>query len=183
MNISIDNYYNLALQTIPNTSTDNSLDNSSQKRNKAVSRVADKVEISSSGKKLSDDEKREVEELKKTDKEVKAHEQAHLAAGAGVTKGGPHYEYKKGPDGQVYAVGGEVSIDTSEGRTPSETISKMERVRAAATAPANPSGQDMKVAAEAGSKASEARMELANKVNDKGPDSKEKKGSNIDILA
>jgi len=112
-------------------------------------------------KPLSEEEKKEVEKLKNLDREVKAHEQAHMAAGAGVVRGGPHYEYQKGPDGQSYAVGGEVSIDTSEGKTPIDTLMKMERVRAAAMAPANPSGQDLSVAATASSKAAEARVEMS----------------------
>jgi hypothetical protein len=83
-----------------------------------------------------------------------------MAAGAGIVRGGASYSFQKGPDGRDYAVGGEVSIDTGEGKTPEETIIKMERVRAAALAPANPSGQDIRVAADATSKAAKARMEL-----------------------
>ncbi len=113
------------------------------------------------GENLSDEEKREVEKLKRTDTEVRAHEAAHLAAGGGVVRGGAKFSYKKGSDGLSYAVGGEVSIDTSEGKTPEETIAKMERVKAAALAPANPSGQDLRVAAEASSKLSEARSKKA----------------------
>lgn len=113
------------------------------------------------GELVSETEVRELNELKRRDREVRAHEQAHVGAGAGLVRGGAHYQYKKGPDGRLYAVGGEVSIDTSEGRTPQETIQKMDRVKAAALAPANPSPQDRNVAAEAAGKATKARMELA----------------------
>ncbi|HEX6736041.1 MAG TPA: putative metalloprotease CJM1_0395 family protein, partial [Azonexus sp.] len=43
----------------------------------------------------------------------------------------------------------DVSIDTSPGRTPEETIAKARQIRAAALAPADPSTQDRRVAAAA----------------------------------
>jgi len=113
------------------------------------------------GQPLSDEEQREVKELKKRDRKVKAHEQAHMAAGAGVVRGTAQYEYKKGPDGISYAVGGEVSVDTSEASTPEATVTKMEKVKAAALAPVDPSPQDRRIAAEASVKAVEARAEVA----------------------
>ena len=113
------------------------------------------------GETLTRKEQMEVRGLRKRDQEVRAHEQAHIAAGAGVTRGGPRYEFERGPDGGLYAVEGEVSIDTSEARTPEETIRKMERVKAAALAPANPSSQDRRVAAQAAAKAQKARAEIA----------------------
>ena len=62
-----------------------------------------------------------------------------------------------------YAVGGEVNIDTSPGRTPQETIDKARQVQAAALAPADPSGQDRSVAARAGQMAQQAQAELSAK--------------------
>lgn len=105
-------------------------------------------------------EKREVEELKARDLEVRAHEQAHASVG-GQYAGAPQYEFERGPDGKQYAVGGEVSIDISEESSPEETLRKMQQVKAAALAPAEPSPQDLRVANEATQKASEARSELA----------------------
>ncbi len=109
---------------------------------------------------LTDDEKKEVQQLKDRDREVRVHEQAHAAVG-GQYAGSPTYEYKTGPDGKKYAVGGEVSIDVSEEEKPEDTIQKMQVVRAAALAPAEPSTQDLKVAAEASQKESTARAELS----------------------
>ena len=55
---------------------------------------------------------------------------------------------KLGPDGNRYAIGGEVSIDVAPvDGDPEATIAKMEIVKAAALAPAEPSAQDRKVAA------------------------------------
>lgn len=113
---------------------------------------------------LDEDTKREVEKLKKTDQEVKTHEQAHMSAGGGHVKGGASYEYQTGPDGNRYAVGGEVSIDTSPVKgDPAATIRKMQAVRSAALAPSNPSAQDRAVAAQAAQAAASAMAELSQK--------------------
>ena len=102
-----------------------------------------------------------VDELKARDREVRAHEQAHVAAAGSYARGGPAYTYQRGPDGQNYAVGGEVSIDTSaiEG-DPEATIRKAQVVRAAALAPADPSAQDRAVAAAATQMEAQARQDL-----------------------
>lgn len=108
----------------------------------------------------SEQEKKIVEELKARDREVRAHEQAHVAAAGGLAQGGPTYTYHYGPDGRAYAVGGEVNIDTSPGRTPEETIDKARQIRAAALAPSDPSDQDRAVAAAAAQLEAQARQEL-----------------------
>jgi len=103
---------------------------------------------------------KEIEQLKARDQEVRTHEQAHATTG-GQYAGSPQYEYTTGPDNKRYITGGEVSIDVSEAKSPEETLRKMEQVRAAALAPAEPSSQDLKVAAEASQKAVEARTDIA----------------------
>ncbi|MBR9826781.1 MAG: hypothetical protein GYB36_13425 [Alphaproteobacteria bacterium] len=109
---------------------------------------------------LSDEEQKVVNELSARDREVRAHEQAHKAVGGAYT-GAISYTYQQGPDGKNYAVGGEVPIDASEiPGDPEATIEKMRIVKAAALAPAEPSGQDRKVAAQADAKAAAARAEL-----------------------
>lgn len=110
---------------------------------------------------LSPEQQAEVSKLQKVDQEVRQHEMAHMAAGAGMVTSGASYTYTRGPDGRNYAVAGEVSIDTSPGRTPEESIARAERIRAAALAPADPSPQDRSVAAEAAQMAAQARQELA----------------------
>lgn len=106
-------------------------------------------------------EQQEIDELQRRDREVRTHENAHAAVG-GQYAGSPNYEFESGPDGRQYAVGGEVSIDISEGNTPEETVRKMQQVRAAALAPAEPSPADLRVAGEATQLAAEARVEIAN---------------------
>jgi hypothetical protein len=88
--------------------------------------------------------------LKQRDREVRAHEQAHVIAGGGLVRGGANFGYATGPDGKLYAVSGEVSIDSSAiPEDPAATIRKMNQVIKAALAPAQPSGQDRSVASSA----------------------------------
>jgi len=124
--------------------------------------VAQSTEKLPSGTELTPEEKRDVEELKARDREVRAHEMAHVLAGGAYVTSGPSYTYQTGPDGKGYAVGGSVGIDTSPvDGDPEATIQKMQTVVAAALAPAMPSGQDMKVAAQARQAEAKARAELA----------------------
>lgn len=113
--------------------------------------------------KLDEAEKKQVEDLKKRDAEVRTHEQAHMAAAGSLAMGGPNYVFQTGPDGRQYAIGGDVKIDTSPGNTPEETARKARQIRAAALAPADPSAQDLKVAASAAS----MEIEAATKNGDK----------------
>ncbi|CAM3993105.1 MULTISPECIES: putative metalloprotease CJM1_0395 family protein [Pseudoalteromonas] len=104
----------------------------------------------------------QIKELKARDTEVRIHEQAHASVG-GQYAGSPSYEYQRGPDGTNYAVGGEVQIDVAEIEgDPQATIEKMQTVRAAALAPAEPSGADRAIAADATQKLAAAQAELTN---------------------
>ncbi|MDY0233119.1 MAG: putative metalloprotease CJM1_0395 family protein [Sulfurimonas sp.] len=136
---------------------------------------------------LSEDEKRLVLDLQSRDAEVRAHEAAHQSGGAAT--GGASYTYQKGPDGRMYAIGGEVSISYKSGSTPQETIANADAVIAAALAPANPSGQDLAVASSANMMKIKAQQQLAQETQekltgketykneaDKNSDSKEEKG-------
>jgi len=126
-----------------------------------------KEKENSTGKEeLTESEEKRVKELKKIDREVRTHEQAHLAAAGGLARGGATFTYTKGPDGKRYATGGEVNIEISpvEGN-PKETIRRMQQVRKAALAPANPSSQDRSVAAQASREEAKARAELSNPKN------------------
>lgn len=106
-------------------------------------------------------ETKEIKQLQQRDREVRSHELAHAAVG-GASTGAPSYTFQTGPDGKKYAVGGEVSVDLStiEGK-PRATIAKMQKVHAAALAPAHPSIQDTRVAATATKLILQAQAELA----------------------
>lgn len=128
-------------------------DNSGEQRNAS--------ENSNDPNDISEQELKQIQELEARDAEVKAHERAHDAVGGSYT-GSPSYAYQVGPDGKRYAVGGEVSVDLSEvPGDPRATIQKMQRVRAAALAPAQPSTQDIKVASKAQRNIADAHTELS----------------------
>jgi hypothetical protein len=133
----------------------------------------DRVSISQEGRRMLEDsaynqnpsvlsleEQQQVEQLKQRDQKVKAHEQAHMAAGGDLVQGGSSYTYEQGPDGKNYAVGGEVRIDTSKEDTPEVTMEKMRRVQRSALAPADPSATDRAAAAKAYQQESNARLEI-----------------------
>lgn len=106
-------------------------------------------------------EQQEVDALEARDREVVAHEQAHSAVG-GQYAGAPSYSYERGPNGVLYAVSGEVSIDVSPvPNDPVATIRKMRQIKAAAMAPAEPSAQDRRVAQEATQMIAEAQAQIA----------------------
>ena len=119
------------------------------------------------GSDLTPAQQEEVAKLKQVDQAVKAHEQAHASVG-GQYAGAPSYTYVQGPDGQRYAVAGEVPI--SAGGVPGDpaaTVRKAEQVIAAALAPADPSGQDRAVAASAQAVKAQAQAEFAKEQQDR----------------
>lgn len=125
-----------------------------------------------------------VSELKQRDAEVRAHEAAHLAAAGSIAKGGASFNYQQGPDGIQYAIGGEVSIDTSAiPGDPAATLRKADTIRRAALAPAQPSGPDMQAAASATAMAAQAQAELLQKNQDTQNGNKEQRGTKIDVSA
>lgn len=154
--------------------------------NRSQQKEADKQD----GKKLQGDamllpeQIKQVEQLKARDREVRVHEMAHLAAAGGLATSAASYTYQLGPDGARYAIGGEVSIDTSSGNNPEESIRKAQTIRAAALAPAEPSGQDLAVAAQASQMEAQARAEQAAESRTEGQtESEDKQAPQADVEA
>ena len=114
---------------------------------------------------LTPQEQREVSELKTTDAEVKAHENAHKAAAAGLSTSAPNYEYETGPDGKKYAVAGDVNVSYQSSSDPEVNLKNAQQLRAAALAPADPSSQDRKVAMQAEREIAQARQEILEEQN------------------
>lgn len=110
--------------------------------------------------KLNKQDISQLQQLKLRDTEVRNHEQAHLSAAGQYARGGASFTYQKGPDGGSYAVSGEVNIDVTKESSPEATIAKMQTIKRAALAPANPSGADKRIAAQANVKEAQARQEL-----------------------
>lgn len=121
--------------------------------------------VGKDGEELSDEEKRQVNELASIDTKVHEHENAHLAAAGGLAQGGADYTYTEGPDGKLYATGGEVSIDTSSTGDAQKDVQKAQQIQAAAMAPADPSPQDYRVAADAAIMQMEAQMKVSEELS------------------
>ena len=134
---------------------------------------------SSSTTQLSPEALALIDKLKARDLEVRQHELAHLAASGGLATSGASYTYQRGPNGVDYATGGEVNIDTSPGATPQETIERARTIQAAALAPAEPSGPDRAVAAQAQQMEMKARAELAQRAYEEAPAGR----PNVDLFA
>ena len=110
--------------------------------------------------------KKILQKLRVTDMKVRAHEMAHLKAAQGVAISGPNYEYVRGPDGKMYAIGGEVNIDTTPiPGNPKATAEKAEKIKRAALAPSDPSPQDYRVAQQAEMMKQRALSELHHEEN------------------
>jgi hypothetical protein len=111
-----------------------------------------------------------VQAMRARDREVRSHEQAHVAASGGLANGGPSYQFARGPDGRLYATGGEVNIDVSAvANDPRATIDKAQKIRRAALAPTNPSQQDKAVAARASAMAMQAKIEIQRAAREDAP--------------
>lgn len=133
---------------------------------------------------LTEEQRREVAQLEARDREVRAHEQAHIAASGGLSVGGAQFTYTRGPDGKQYATGGEVQLDVSSGRTPQETIARAQAIQRSASAPASPSGQDRAVAAAAARMELQARQQLAEqRVAEVDNDASSGSGTRLNLLA
>jgi len=153
-----------------------SLSDSASQDNTLAPNVANKEEEGSSTKSESDEknnvdpqtnsegyseaELESINALEVRHREVIAHEKAHSAVG-GQHAGTPRYSYETGPDGERYAVSGEVSIDTSIiSGDPQATLQKAQQIKAAALAPVDPSIQDLRVANKADQMANQARSDI-----------------------
>lgn len=113
------------------------------------------------------DQQQQLRELQRADTSVRQHEAAHQAAG-GPYAGGASFTYTRGPDGKNYATAGEVPVDTSPERDPQATVRKMETVKAAALAPADPSPQDLRVAQQANAAKAQAMQQMRSKASGQG---------------
>lgn len=158
-----------------NTENTNSQNKDSKQNNEQTQMI--------NGVELTMQQVQQVRELQSIDRNVKAHEAAHQAAGGGLA-GAASFSYTRGPDNQMYATAGEVPIRMQKGRTPEETIANARQVVVAAMAPADPSPQDYKVAANALKMEFEARAEAtklkAQEAQEKNEENEEKQ-ENLDI--
>lgn len=127
---------------------------------KPVPVATEKISLHSKAKELSDAEHAEIGSLKARDSKVRQHEQAHLSAAGGLNVSRAAFVYQRGPDGVNYAVGGDVRIDTSPGRTPADSLARADMIIDVALAPSDPSPSDRSAAAKGQSMAQQASAEL-----------------------
>lgn len=168
MNINFNTNYSLNLAQ--QNSSNKALNNKDKNEDDTQKQVVNGLELDAK-------QIQQLRELQSTDREVKAHEAAHQAAG-GSLAGGASYSYVKGPDNQMYAISGEVPIRMQKGNTPDETIANARQIASAAMAPANPSPQDYKVAANALKLEMEARSEAVKLKAEKNIQDKKDKEQN-----
>lgn len=161
MQINGASYYPYLKQDYTNTSSTANLNENAEKNSAENSSETSKNENSKEKNinELSPSERSEVRQLQVIDTKVRAHEMAHMAAGAGLT-GGASYTYTRGPDNKMYATAGEVPISVPHSNDPQENLTNARRVQTAALAPSDPSPQDYRVAAAGMRMELEARAEL-----------------------
>ena len=105
---------------------------------------------------------RRVQELAERDRKVRTHEQAVRAIAGTCGVRGTTYSYQVGPDGRLYVVDGQVSLDTSEvPGDPEATLRKAEQLQQAALSGGEASPQERAAAAVAAALAAQARQKLA----------------------
>lgn len=156
--------FNAGAATLTPSSTSNANDHPANTKQDAADQASRRDETgvapkAADGTALAPEQIEQLEQLKQTDRAVRQHEMAHQTVG-GAYAGGASYDYEVGPDGQRYAVAGEVSIDYGPvPNDPKATIEKMQTVIAAALAPADPSPKDYQVAAQARQYLLEAKLE------------------------
>jgi len=103
--------------------------------------VKDYIEVGNT-KFDKNDYERVLEKFRNKDREVKLHESLHSSLlGKNVS-----YRYQIGPDGKLYAIGGETKLDTTLPKNPKEALYKIDQIKKAATASPNLSNADLNIA-------------------------------------
>lgn len=82
-------------------------------------------------------------ELQNADVSVRNHEGLHFRTAGGLAAGLPVLDYMQGPDGQYYAVAGEVRVQTGATSDPEKASRDASTYARAAIAPGDASAQDM----------------------------------------
>jgi len=108
-------------------------------------RSQDYIETSPINKNLDEEDfARVLAKFKNKDAEIRLHEQAH--ASIGPTTSPISYNYQQGPDGKMYAVGGNVRLDTSMPDDPKAAAFKLDMLQKAASGPTHMSNADGAIA-------------------------------------
>lgn len=140
------------------TTTQEKQDN--EEKNRGLLTSDNETEISSNDRKLSREEQKEVEKIKRIDREVRRRELVHRAVAGDFARGSVSFKYVTGPDGNKYAVEGHNNIDVRPvPNNPEATIRKAQAIRNVKPASGN-SSQDRSVSTKVAKMEHEARTEL-----------------------
>ncbi len=93
------------------------------------------------------DYERVLDKFKNLDSQTRAHEQLH--ASLTNTKAPISYNYQMGPDGKLYAMGGNVKIDTSIPEDEGAALAKLNELQKASLASGGLSSADAQIARDA----------------------------------
>lgn len=88
------------------------------------------------------DYERVLDKFEASDANIRSHEQSHASS---IHASTPQYNYQQGPDGKLYAVGGNVRMDTSIPKDPAQAAAKMDNLSQAAGAPHDLSAADAQI--------------------------------------
>lgn len=94
---------------------------------------------------LSDAEKAYLKQLQLADASVRNHEGLHFRAASGLGNL-PDYQTVTGPDGNQYAVAGNVTVSTTSGANETQAARELQTLGIAATAPSDASAADLSAA-------------------------------------
>lgn len=89
------------------------------------------------------DYERVLSRYKESDAQIRQHEQAHAAASPYAST--PDYSYSVGPDGKLYATGGEVRVDTSMPKDKEAAAHKLDELDQLSSAPNDLSAADAQI--------------------------------------
>lgn len=149
MDIITDNFDNISLVQLKNKLSQKyeQLNKAEAQQQIVNSKNKDYIEQLQSGKNVDEqDFARVLEKFKKTDANIRSHEQIHASIGHTTTP--IAYTYQQGPDGKMYAVGGSVKLDTSIPKDPKAALFKLDQLQKAASAPVDSSGSDNQISAQ-----------------------------------
>jgi len=149
MEIITDSYSNMTLGQLTSKLAQKfgELNKIDQANVEKVSAKQDYIDPSNPNNYDKEDFSRVLEKFKKMDLDIRSHEQAH--ATIGHTTAPISYNYQKGPDGKMYAVGGSVRLDTSIPKDPDAAMYKLDQIKKAASGVEHQSGADIGISTQA----------------------------------
>ena len=149
MDIITDNYENVSINQLYSKLSAKYAQLEKIEQKDAINNVSRKDYIEQSTQTENYDKEdfaRVLEKFKQTDQQVRTHEQIHASIGHTTTP--ISYNYQKGPDGKMYAVGGSVRLDTSIPDDPKAAAFKLDQIQKAASGVSDASGADNIIASQ-----------------------------------